>query len=582
MKWGLGHRVSDWGSAACLLIIFGFLLLGGSLLFTQCARVVSLSGGAQDVQPPTLVRTNPVNRATHFTGKRIKLTFDEYVNLKDAQKEIYFSPPFRWPYGTTLQGRSLVFDIVDTLQSDVTYRLHLGAAIEDLTEKNPFRDTLFVFSTGATIDTHILHGTVRDALLHSPVKGVKVMLYRENDDSVVYKQLPNYVAVSDATGQFRFDNLPAGGRFKLFALEDANANYHYDQPQKERIAFCDSLLVPLPVGKDSLQTKLTLDLFSYFRPPLVITSAKRPTPDALQVVFSAPVGDTLALRTLEGGASPAFVAEHSFWGDTARFWFTDPSLVRKDSLYFTLRYSAGRLDTLRLGYKFTTPDRDSLGTLVPLRRRLSDSVLRISMLNVQKGLPAEDSVRVELSAAVAAVDASRLRLLPDSVGVSLVAERNHPRRFMLRAPWKPRRGYNLLAYPGAFVDALGRTNDTTVLHFNTLNPSQYAILHLSLLHFPQHALVQVLSGDGKNTLIRSVPVRPGQQRLDIPYLTPGSYTLRIVNDRNANGIWDTGNYLLHQQPEPVRYYRNEKGQSTLSLRVNWEYDVTVDYTTLEE
>lgn len=582
MKWGVERWAKHRGCKCYLLVLFLFPLVGGILLFTQCARVVSLSGGAQDVQPPTIVRTTPPNGATHFTGKRIKLTFDEYVNLKDAQKEIYFSPPFRWPYGTTLQGRSLVFDIVDTLQSDVTYRLHLGAAIEDLTEKNPFRDTLFVFSTGATIHTQVLQGSVRDALLHSPVKGVKVMLYRENDDSVVYKQLPNYVAVSDAMGHFRFDNLPAGARFKLLALEDANANYRYDQPQKERIAFCDSLLVSFPVEKDSLQTKLTLNLFSYFRPPLVLTSARRTPPDALQVIFSAPVRDTLALRTLEGGEAPAFVSETSFWGDTVRFWFTDSLLVRKDSLYFTLRYPAGRLDTLRLGYKFTTPDRDSLGVLVPLRRRLPDSILQISMLNVQKGLPAEDSLRVELSAPVERVDATRLRLLPDSLGVSVARVDRQPRRFLLRAPWKPRRGYDLVVLPGAFIDALGRTNDTTVLHFNTLNPSQYAILHLSLLHFPPHALVQVLSGDGKNTLIRSLSVPLGQQRLDILYLAPGSYTLRIVDDRNANGIWDTGNYLLHQQPEPVRYYRNEKGQSTLSLRVNWEYDVTVDYTTLEE
>lgn len=581
-------RCINRGRGALFLFLLLFLFWALGLVFTQCARVVSLSGGEKDVMPPRLIRTVPANGATHFAGKRVKLTFDEYVNLKDAQKEIYFSPPFRWPYGTTLQGRTLVFDIVDTLQADVTYRLHLGTAIEDLTEKNPFRDTLFTFSTGATIDTHVLHGTVRDALSHDPAKGVKVMLYREASDSVVYKALPNYVAVSDAEGRFRFDNLPAAAQFKLFALEDANANYRYDQPQKERVAFVDTLVTPLPLGHDSLQHPLTLDLFTYVRPPLALTSATRPVPEEILLIFSTPAARSLVLR--DGlGNTPALVLEPSFSGDTARFWLTDAQLARQDSLFFTVRYTGKapfndetRTDTLRLAYSFAKPDRDSAGGLLPIERRLSDSVLRLSVLNVQKGLAAEDSLRIELSSAVTRVAAERLYLLPDSVAVNVVAAVGHPRRFALYAPWKPRRIYDVIALPGAFTDAFGRTNDTVKLHFATLNPSQFSVLHLTLQGCPAHALVQVLSGDGKQKLLRSLRVLPQQVRLDIPYLEPGMYTLRVVDDRNANGRWDTGNYLLHQQPESVRYYKNEKGQSTLSLRPNWEYDVTVDYATLEE
>ncbi|MGP1460297.1 MAG: Ig-like domain-containing protein [Bacteroides sp.] len=576
-------RCRIWGLGTLLLLL---PLVG--FLFTQCARVIALSGGEKDVMPPRIVRTVPANGATHFTGKRVKITFDEYVNLKDAQKEIYFSPPFRWPYGTTLQGRSLVFDIVDTLQADVTYRLHLGTAIEDLTEKNPFRDTLFTFSTGATIDTHVLHGTVRDALSHDPAKGVRVMLYREATDSVVYKALPNYVAASDADGRFRFDNLPAGVAFKLFALEDANANHRYDQPQKERVAFRDSLVTPLPLGQDSLQAPLTLDLFTFARPPLVLTSATRPVPEDIQLIFSTSTARSLVLRDSLGN-TPSLVLEPSFSGDTARFWLTDAQLARQDSLFFTVRYTGKvpyndevRTDTLRLAYSFAKPDRDSTGVLLPIERRLSDSVLRIAVLNTNKGLAVEDSLRLELSSAVTRVAEERLYLLPDSVGVKLLPVPEQPRQFLLHAPWKARRTYDVVALPGAFTDAFGRTNDTVKLRFATLNPSQFSVLHLTLQHFPPNALVQVLSSDGKKTLLRSLRVAPQATRLDIPYLAPGTYELRIVDDQNANGVWDTGNYLLHQQPESVRYYKNEKGQSTLSLRTNWEYDVTVDYTTLEE
>ncbi len=244
-----------------LLAAVLFLLLFVVCLFPQCARRVALSGGERDTIAPYIVRALPPSGTTHFKGNRIRLTFNEYVALKDVQKEIYFSPPFRWPYATTLQGRTLVFDIADTLQQDVTYRLHLGKAVQDLTENNPYTDAHYSFSTGAHIDSARFVGKVRDALLHTPVAGVEVMLYAENIDSLVQRQLPNYVTVSNSEGLFVFDNLPLR-KFKLFALEDANANYRYDQP-KERVAFSDSLVHSYVVDSDSVRKVPVLNLFSY-------------------------------------------------------------------------------------------------------------------------------------------------------------------------------------------------------------------------------------------------------------------------------------------------------------------------------
>ena len=54
-------------------------------------------------------------------------------------------------------------------------------------------------------------------------------------------------------------------------------------------------------------------------------------------------------------------------------------------------------------------------------------------------------------------------------------------------------------------------------------------------------------------------------------MEPGTYYARLFIDSNGNGLWDTGDYSLHRQPEYVFYY-NKK----LNLRKNWDVDETWD------
>ena len=45
---------------------------------------------------------------------------------------------------------------------------------------------------------------------------------------------------------------------------------------------------------------------------------------------------------------------------------------------------------------------------------------------------------------------------------------------------------------------------------------------------------------------------------------------------------DHGDYESHRQPEPVRYFVTKKGEKEINVRANWEYDIDVDYSILEE
>ena len=62
------------------------------LLSIGCARRGSIDGGLKDSIAPVLKMSFPKNGSINFTGKEIKLNFDEYVKLKRIDKQLIISP----------------------------------------------------------------------------------------------------------------------------------------------------------------------------------------------------------------------------------------------------------------------------------------------------------------------------------------------------------------------------------------------------------------------------------------------------------------------------------------------------------
>ncbi|MEN8120868.1 MAG: Ig-like domain-containing protein [Bacteroidota bacterium] len=60
--------------------------------------------------------------------------------------------------------------------------------------------------------------------------------------------------------------------------------------------------------------------------------------------------------------------------------------------------------------------------------------------------------------------------------------------------------------------------------------------------------------------------------LEIGYIIPGKYILKLIYDRNNNGKWDTGNYLKKSQAERVLIFPKELGIAE-GLEINMEWDV---------
>ena len=65
------------------------------------------------------------------------------------------------------------------------------------------------------------------------------------------------------------------------------------------------------------------------------------------------------------------------------------------------------------------------------------------------------------------------------------------------------------------------------------------------------------------------------------YIRSGEdYRLRIIEDSNNNGKWDTGDPVRRLHPERAAVVREEGGGTLFEMKENWEVDKTIDLKAL--
>jgi len=143
------------------------------------------------------------------------------------------------------------------------------------------------------------------------------------------------------------------------------------------------------------------------------------------------------------------------------------------------------------------------------------------------------------------------------------------RKVFLDHAWKEGTPYKVILQKGLATDSLGNEvlrNDTIVV--NTKRESDYASLDIKFtgLDTNMHPVL-ILIADEKVELSRKVDA----ERIKYRLFRPGDYQIRILYDRNGNGVWDTGDYWKKIQPEIV-VSRNQKW----GARANMENALTIN------
>ncbi|UAY52207.1 Ig-like domain-containing protein [Ferruginibacter albus] len=230
-----------------LKAIFYFVFLAAitsvyTMISPGCAQIGSPTGGPKDSIPPVLLKAVPQNKSTNFSGNKITLTFNEYINLDNVQNSLLVSPYPKTAPVLSFKLNTVTIKIKDTLKPNTTYTINLGDAIKDINENNPLKNFSYVFATGPVLDSLMLKGRAVLAETGKTDSTMLALLYRNANDSSVKKRKPDYLTRIASDGSFTFYNLPAD-TFALYILKDEDGSKTYNS-EYEAFAFIDHNVFP--------------------------------------------------------------------------------------------------------------------------------------------------------------------------------------------------------------------------------------------------------------------------------------------------------------------------------------------------
>ena len=587
------------------------------LTVVACASIGRPDGGPYDEDPPVLMKSVPELYATDVKEGKVELIFDENIKLVNAFENVVVSPPQMQMPEIKSNGRRVTVELFDTLKPETTYSIDFGNAIVDNNEGNPYENFAYVFSTGASVDTFAVSGTVLEASNLEPINGMAVGLHSVLDDSAFITRPFDRVSRTDARGRFTIKGI-APGKYRVYALADANQNYLFDQ-KSEKIAFMDTHVSPFAtqaMRADNIwRDSLTIDTIKHvrytrFQPDDLVLRAfleevnvqylvknQRPEHHRFTLYFASGNKELPQVSGIGVNLDGEYVLETSEKMDTLTYWLKDSSLYRADTLTLAVTYKVP--DSLGLYV-----DKSDTIDLVPKKKwaKVVEADRKIYEEEKKKFLKAasrkedydennppeyvpktkELNVRFSGSSSMdlngicsftfdeplLQADGEAIRLFErvDTVWepmefVFRPSERNI-KEYQIFAEWRPQKKYKVDVDSAAFKGIYGGVSAKLSREMEFRSLDEYAVLYLNVPGAGDKALVQLLTSS--EAVYMQEKTRDG--RCSFYFIKPGTYYMRMIIDGNGNGVWDTGNFEKGLQPEKVYYYHHK-----LDLKALFEY-----------
>lgn len=388
----------------------------GLVLLVSCARMGAPDGGWFDERAPYVVAARPAENDTNVTAKKVSIYFNEFVKVDNPSENITISPPQKEQPEIRAHAKTISITLKDSLQPNTTYTIDFSDAISDNNENNPMGSYTYTFSTGSTIDTLQVSGTVLEAGTLEPVKGILVGLM--DPDSLGVSTLLR-VARSDSRGQFHIKGV-AEGEYLIGALKDIDGDYKFSQKAEmmsfshEKVSpsvFMDSRQDTIWADKDHIKDIKPVSFVHYLPDNIILTAftheitdryflkAERLKPESFSLFYTAPLLidslteeakalplDTVSVehrtyvlpqvKLLDAPATATVkteqlrdwaIVEPSQRGDTITYWLRDTAFVNTD----TLRLELTTLVSDSLGLTMQTDTVEVLSK-IPFAKRMKE------------------------------------------------------------------------------------------------------------------------------------------------------------------------------------------------------------------
>lgn len=504
-----------------------WMLMG---ICSSCASIGNPSGGGMDKTPPKLDSLrSAVNYKVNFKPRELVFYFDEFVEVKDAIKQVLVSPPLTYIPKVKGKGKrvTFAFDEKEVLRENATYTINFGEAIVDFHEGNKLQNFTYVFATGSFLDSLNISGQVIDALTHEGEAEMAIYLYDNLQDSTVRKEKPFYFAKPNKEGKFEFRNIKSD-TFRIFALKDENLNYKYDL-ENEKIAFVNELIVLRDTSVAGIELHASL-------PKPIFKVKSIDSKSYGKVKFN---GNSTAPKDYKITLSEPNIKQYTeIVNDSILLWYeTD-------------------LDSFNIFHANDT-------TKVKVKRPgdfLKKAKFRLNTNQLKKLMLPSDSLELRFNYPMSDFDPKNI-VLYDTIGfledVKTSLSPDH-KSLIIKYPWEAGATYVLELDSAALHSMYGIPLDSIghIFTIITKDKSANLAIQLSQLDSNYQYLVRILKD---NIPITSLSIKElSAYDIILKGLLPEKYNIEIIEDTNRNGQWDAGNFETKTQPERYLLHKGEK------------------------
>ena len=533
-------------------IVFLFIL---NLILFSCARVGSPVGGDKDTIAPQVVGSNIDTSRVNVPRNigELRIDFDEYITLKEINKNLIISPPIKkmkkiLPSG--MANKYLLIKWDDTLQANTTYSFNFGNAIVDNNEGNALKYYNFAFSTGDKIDDLYISGEVKSLIANKETKteekNLVVGLYQVKD-TMNYRQKPYYITKADPDGYFELNYL-SPGKYRILAFEDTNANSVFDAG-KENVGFLKDKIV-----LDQSISGLKINLYPS-KKTLKYVEMKE-NPGGILMTFEGNPEMVKVLSLTE--KLQDYKVTHTAKSDSVNIWFDakkqNIGIAQSENLKFSYDNGAKK-DTVSIFYRYNTKNEmtvsNSKGSLLPPNQGFAiTSNYFIDKIQPEKWTLVSDSIKQDFTAKIS---------------------ENNPYEIQVKSAFKEGKKYSLTVPKETASSFYESIQKSYRFDFEGDKTENYGTLTITIENPPTHIFwLQMLNESGD--VIYSKYGKESQ--ITFNSLKPGKYQLRILVDNNENGIWDTADFANGEFAEDV-YILDKK----IDIRPLWEIRETWNLAT---
>ncbi len=594
-------RIREYITKVAVAILIGFYCIH----ISSCANTTGApTGGLKDSIPPVILKTVPDTNSVNVPVQKteIVLTFNEYVKLMDANKNIFLSPPQKKSPKTKIKGKSVVITFPEDLDSNTTYALNFGPALADNNEGNPIQNYVFSFSTGNVIDSMLISGTVVDYETLLPLKGVSVALYENPTDSCMINSLPSAITRTDDWGYFCLRNLKPVP-YAVYAFKDEIQNHKYDIGN-ETVGFIDSMVTPDVVMrpdmpqlgifnmKDTVEclmrpSEYTIYMFKEKGGMQYISDYKMFSKKGAYIKFNS-VDAIIEKFDIEGLDSSRVIKQFNKKRDSLVFWM-NTNIKERDTLTLNIIYhktdSLGNNVPTEEQLKFTPPiekkddkkeEKDKQGR--PIRKDLLKFELKADPKMVeQEGYVFEftepllesrfDTISFVSSTPKGIKTEEKFTVKQDSTNIL---------RYILRPenPFTVGNDYIMNIPELIFKDINGFTNDSLLNKLILPTSDNASSITLDIQNVKTRYIVELVN-EKRDRIFRKFIIN-NDSRLLFPYLDKGNYSIRITEDKNSNEELDPGAILEKRMPEMVRLFTLPDGKKVIVLPEKTDIEQSID------